>query len=418
MPNNKLWRQTCLIGLLCYGVVGGAQTADACPAPLGEWLAGTGKTETAQGVVPTSDGDLVLFGARVLDNDETQAFAFKTDPCGGVRWLVSLTPTGGSNFLSGLALPDGSVLLGGSTRRLDNPEKNDALLVKLDKDGRRLWMRPFQGEQNLSATNLLARRDTALAVLQPHIRKPEDDEQAEKLKPEEERPVFLELGFDGRMTEQFAPLTEERVKLFHIREDVGTDALLVSGRFSYFGQPTRPGIWRIDRQSGSTQRIFNGKALGLSFGTFDGGTPNALTTMLWRSHLLSDDVGDPVSLTRLDAGQPAELWSEPKSAAATLPATSLRAANGDFVMVLQSFPKKGQDVTIAIVRLAADGTPIWRQTLVRSFDSAITDMTELDDDTLLFVGRSYDPSKEDGDAWLLTLQADGTIVSGSKTTRW
>ena len=150
-------------------------------------------------------------------------------------------------------------------------------------------MKPYQGEQNLSVTNLIHRQNKILAILQPHTRT-KNDETTEKLKPDEERPFFIETDVDGALIDQFAPLAEEKAKLFHVTEIPGTEKLLASGRFSYFGQPTRPGIWEIDRTADTVKRLYSGDTIGLAFGIHSN-SPQQLITMLWRSRLANERGG-------------------------------------------------------------------------------------------------------------------------------
>lgn len=392
---------------------GSVSMAKSCPEPFGELLTGTPAAETAHALVEVDDG-LIVLGARTVAEKKSQGVAWKIDRCGRVIWTLTMAPGGGSNFLAGIPLADKGILIGGSAHRWDDSEKNDAILIKLDRNGRRAWTKPFQGEQNLSVTNLLQRQNTILAVLQPHARAGAD-EKPEKLKPDEERPHFIEIDINGEVIDQFTPLAEEKAKLFHLAEIPGTGKLLASGRFSYFGQPTRPGIWEIDRAGDAVKRLYSGDTIGLSFGSHSD-TPSSQTTLLWRSALAQNATGDPISLTHLDDGLPKEVWTVPRSASATLPATSLKTRNGDFLIVLQSFPKKGQEMTLTASRVSASGQEVWTKRLTRPHDSAVTDMVELADGTFMLTGRSYDPPKEDGQAWLIALSPDGVIDGKSINT--
>ncbi len=415
--NKKLWRDAATFLLAGIATIVLTVTSQAdCATPLGELLAGSDKTETANTIVATRDQNLVVIGARSVDANRRQGFAFETDLCGHLAWRLSLSPDGHSNLSAGLALADGGVLLGGSLFTPGDDATASAILMKLDDTGRRLWTKRFDGPLNYTVTNLLAREQEFLAVLQPYERVV-DGKPTRKLKPDEERPVFLKLGPDGALVNQTIPLSEEKTKLFHIIQAPGSGRLLASGRFSYFGQPTRPAVWEIEPTATASTRLYSGNTVGLSFGAFENG-PSSFTTLMWRSRLLPGTTGTPISLTRVQQGLPTELWGTPPDATATLPATALRARNGDYVMALQSFPRKGQNVTLAISRLSGGGKLIWQKELVRPFDSAITGITELADGRLVLAGTSSAPSTDDLDTWLVTLSADGASLGARKAHRW
>lgn len=390
--------------------------AAPCRAPADEIILGSDRPESAHAIAATQDDKLLIVGSRALDDKTSQGFAIKLDPCGHIDWRLSLTPTGGSGLASALALRDGGYLLGGTAHRLDNPETNDAILVRLDKNGRHLWTKPFQGDQNYAITNLVDLGATFLAVLQPHLRETKENTQ-KPLKPDEERPVFLEVDLAGTVIEQFSPLTEEKSKVFHIGYTRASDKLLVSGRYSYFGQPTRAAFWTVDRTTAQSTRIFTGKTIGLSFGTFDDG-PSNQTTIVWRSRLASNAPTVPLGIVQLRDGRPSEVWSAPADAIATLPAASLRTEKGDIIMVLQSFPRQDQDVTITITRVSPDGSEVFSKALTKPFDTVATSIVERPNQALVIAGRTNQGDSENGDAWILSMDADGTQQNARKTIRW
>ncbi len=399
--------------LACAGI------AHACGAPFGEVVLGSEKSETIQSIVAKKDGQFALIGAQDLADEKRRGFVWMMDACGRLSQKITLSPGGGSNLLTGIALEDGSLVVGGSIANREDDTKSDGLLLRIEATGKRSWIRTFQADQSITVTNLIDRGNGLTAVLQPVERAQDGKAVAPTpLKPHEERPIFLDLSRDGKILNEFTPLSEEKVKLFHLSHAAPGAPLYASGRFSYFGQPTRPGIWEINRQTGAIRRLYSGDAIGLSFGSHST-TVSTQVSFLWRSKLSDKGTTAPISLTRLtEDGTPQDLWSLPAQSAATLPAAQLQLSNGDFGLVLQSYPEKKVPTELSVLRLSPDGTLRWQTDLTRPYNSAITSIIEVQDGGLVLAGRTTAKGKSDGDAWLIALDQSGTQSGPSRQRRW
>ena len=399
------------VHLACAGI------AHACGEVFGEITLGSDKTETIQTVVAKRDGQFALIGSQELADEKMRGFVWTMDRCGRLSQKMTLSPDGGSNFLTGTALTNGGILVGGSIASREDDTKSDALLMHIDETGKRSWIRTYQADQSVTVTNLVDRSTYVTAVFQP-VERAQEGDAATPLKPHEERPIFLDLDRTGKILNEFVPLSEEKVKLFHLSHAASGDTLYASGRFSYFGQPTRPGIWEINRQTGAIRRLYSGDAIGLSFGSHSTAAGTQLS-FLWRSKLSDKGTTAPISLTRLtEDGAPQELWSLPAQSTATLPAAQRRLRNGDLGLVLQSYPEKNVPTEISVMRLSPSGDLLWQNNVTRPHNSAITSLIELKDGGLLLAGRTSAKGHTDGDAWLIALDQSGTRSGPSRQQRW
>ena len=395
-----------------------AGIAHACSEPFGEVLLGSDKTETIQTIVAKKDGRFALIGSQELADKKMRGFVWIIDRCGRLSQKMTFSPTGGTNFLTGVALTDDSVLVGGSIASREDDTKSDGLVLRLQPDGKRSWIRTFHTDRSVTVTNLIDRGAAITLVLQPVQRAQEGDTAAPTpLKPHEERPIFLDLDFDGNIAEEYVPLSEEKIKLFHLSHVASGDTLYASGRFSYFGQPTRPGMWEINRQTGLVRRLYSGDSIGLSFGSHSTAAGTQLS-FLWRSKLSDKGTTAPISLTRLSDGSPQEIWSLPAQSAATLPAAQRLLSNGDLALVLQSYPEKNVPTEISVLRLSPDGARLWQKAFTRPYKSAITSLIELENGGLMLAGRTSANGTTEGDAWLIALDRHGTQSGPSRQHKW
>ena len=395
-----------------------AGIARACDTPFGEMVLGGEQEETIHAVVAKNAGQFALIGSQDVGEDKRRGFVWMMDACGRLSQKMTLSPNGGSSFVTGTALADGSVLVGGSIASREDAANSDGLLLHLEATGKRSWIRTFHSDRSVTVTNLIDRGAAITLVLQPVERAQEGDTAAPTpLKPHEERPIFLDLDLNGNIAEEYLPLSEEKIKLFHLSHVASGDTLYASGRFSYFGQPTRPGMWEINRQTGLVRRLYSGDSIGLSFGSHSTAAGTQLS-FLWRSKLSDKGTTAPISLTRLSDGSPQEIWSLPAQSAATLPAAQRLLSNGDLALVLQSYPEKNVPTEISVLRLSPDGARLWQKAFTRPYKSAITSLIELENGGLMLAGRTSANGTTDGDAWLIALDRHGTQSGPSRQHKW
>ncbi|WP_428740969.1 hypothetical protein [Tenacibaculum sp.] len=124
------------------------------------WEKSFGGTEIdeARAITKTNDGNFIIIGdTRSSDKDITQnnggadVWVIKITPQGNLLWQKNY---GGSSFDVGRSVnktSDGGFLIGGSSRSTDNnfenKGQNDALILKIDKDGNLIWQKTIGGTE-------------------------------------------------------------------------------------------------------------------------------------------------------------------------------------------------------------------------------------------------------------------------------
>lgn len=111
----------------------------------------------------TSDGGFVALGTVSIESGNTDILCVKMDRRGKMLWSRHFGGTKNEEGRSFVELPDGGLVIAGSTESYGNGQ-NDIMLIKVDAQGRLKWMKTYGGTATDRAFDIKPTSDGGLVI--------------------------------------------------------------------------------------------------------------------------------------------------------------------------------------------------------------------------------------------------------------
>jgi hypothetical protein len=116
-------------------------------------------------VILTDDGGYLVLAETFSNAFDTDIYLYKLDTSGELLWDKTFGGSGSDGAYDLIAMNDGSYLILGHYYLRESYETN-AYIIKVDKDGKKLWEKTYNlGDSNSSAVALLGSDDKGFSVL-------------------------------------------------------------------------------------------------------------------------------------------------------------------------------------------------------------------------------------------------------------